>query len=69
MNIYREITQGKYDVSRGQDRMRHFREDLFEHYDVTNNPKAMDAYEIAWIYANEFSEIANLFGDLVKLIK
>ena len=48
-----------------------FTRDLFEEFDVTNNPKAplcySKAYELGHAYG--FSEVYSVFEDLVELIK
>jgi hypothetical protein len=48
-----------------------FKDDLFEHLGITNNPKANDLYHIAYElgHSSGFSEIANYAYDLVKLIR
>lgn len=48
-----------------------FRNDLFEHYGVADNPKAVKAFTLAWEYghANGFADIDYYFNDLVQLIK
>jgi len=48
-----------------------FQEDLFEHYGVTDNPKARKAFQLAWDYghADGHAEVDIYFSDLVELIK
>lgn len=47
-----------------------FINDLFEYYEVKDNPKREAAYALAYEYghANGYSEICNHFSDLVNLI-
>lgn len=48
-----------------------FRNDLFAEYDVTDNPKRIRCYEIAYERGHSAgsSEIRNEFAELVELIK
>ena len=45
--------------------------DLYEEYGVKDNPKADDAYHLAYEYGHAYgySNIENYFSDLVELIK
>lgn len=45
--------------------------DLYEEYGVKDNPKADDAYHLAYEYGHDYgySNIENYFSDLVELIK
>jgi hypothetical protein len=53
------------------DKSQEFKFDLFEEYNVLNNPKKDKCFEFAWEYGHSdgYGEIANYFGDLVELIK
>ena len=48
-----------------------FVNDLFENFNVTNNPKRQKAFDLAWEkgHANGLEEVYNEFYDLVELIK
>jgi hypothetical protein len=48
-----------------------FVKDLFEEFDVTDNPKKELCYAIAYDmgHAHGFSEVYSMFSDLVELIK
>ena len=48
-----------------------FVNDLFENFNVTDNPKRHNAFELAWEkgHANGLEEVYNEFYDLVELIK
>jgi len=48
-----------------------FVNDLFENFNVTNNPKKHKAFELAWEkgHANGLEEVYNEFYDLVELIE
>ncbi len=48
-----------------------FVNDLFNEFEVMNNPKNKKAFELAWSYghASGYSEVFNYFVDLVELIK
>jgi hypothetical protein len=48
-----------------------FKQDLFEEFGVTDNPKREKAYAYAWEHghANGFSEVYNVFDGIVELIK
>lgn len=47
-----------------------FKADLFEEYGVADNPKADDAFNLAWQHGHSagYSEVANYFDDFVRLI-
>jgi hypothetical protein len=47
-----------------------FRVDLFEYYNVKENPKRFEAFDLAWELAQSlgFEGIYDLFGKLVQLI-
>lgn len=47
-----------------------FRAELYEHYGVTDNPKADAVYAKAYDHGHSsgFAEVSNIFGDLVELI-
>lgn len=53
------------------DRAEEFKKDLFEECGVTDNPKADNAYSIAYEYGHSsgFAEIATHFFNIVELIK
>ena len=53
------------------ERDKQFVADLFEYHEVTGNPKAQQAYSIAYSHGHSsgFSEVANCFSDIVDLIK
>ena len=48
-----------------------FVNDLFENFNVTNNPKRQKAFDLAWEkgHANGLEEVYNEFYDLVELIE
>lgn len=48
-----------------------FKNDLFRFYEVQSNPKREKLYDMSWEYghSNGFSELLNVFNDLVDLIK
>jgi hypothetical protein len=48
-----------------------FKIELFKFYDVTDNPKANKAFNLAWDFGHScgYSEVNNYFIDLVELIK
>ena len=48
-----------------------FKQALFKHYGVENNPKREKAYELAWEegHSNGYSEVEIYFSDFVHLIK
>jgi 3-hydroxyacyl-CoA dehydrogenase len=48
-----------------------FVNDLFENFNVTNNPKKQKAFDLAWEkgHANGLEEVYNEFYDLVELIQ
>ena len=48
-----------------------FRNDLEAYYEMTNHPKAVLLYDMAWDYGHSvgFSEVANHYSDLVRLVK
>jgi len=48
-----------------------FVNDLFENFNVTDNPKRQKAFDLAWEkgHANGLEEVYNEFYDLVELIK
>lgn len=48
-----------------------FKNDLFEEFDVTNNPKRDLCYAKAWEHGHSagLAEVANYFSDFVELIK
>ena len=48
-----------------------FQNDLFEEYDVSDNPKRFKCFEIAWEYGHSSSleEVDGYFGDFVELIR
>ena len=48
-----------------------FQNDLFEDYNVTNNPKRFKCFELAWEHGHSsgHSEVYNYFGDFVELIR
>ena len=50
---------------------REFRDDLFEDYGVSDNPKRFKCFEIAWEKGHSFGleEVDGRFGDFVELIK
>lgn len=50
---------------------REFKEDLFAEEGVTGNPKAENAYRLAWDYghSNGYECVYNYFVDLAELIK
>ena len=50
---------------------REFRDDLFEDYGVSDNPKRFKCFELAWEHGHSsgLEEVYGYFGDLVVLIK
>jgi hypothetical protein len=48
-----------------------FRNDLFNYWEVQDNPKCDKAFSIAWDHGHSagYSEVASHFADLVDLIK
>ena len=52
------------------DRYQEFKNDLLDYYGVTNNPKALKAFSIAYDKQNSsgYSDIASFFADIVELI-
>jgi hypothetical protein len=48
-----------------------FKEDLFEEFDVVDNPKADKCFSLAWQYGHGagFPEVYNYFIELVELIR
>lgn len=48
-----------------------FKMDLFETYEVSDNPKADKCYALAWEHGHSsgFSEVASYFSEFVELIK
>lgn len=50
---------------------REFQSDLFAEYQVTNNPKAVRCYQLAWEYgqADGLNGVLDYFDELVELIK
>jgi len=50
---------------------REFRDDLFEDYGVSDNPKRFKCFELAWEHGHSsgLEEVYGYFGDLVVLIQ
>jgi hypothetical protein len=48
-----------------------FQNDLFEDYDVSDNPKRFKCFELAWEHGHSsgLEEVYNYFGDFVELIR
>lgn len=48
-----------------------FRNDLFEEYGVSDNPKRFRCFELAWEHGHSsgYSDVYNYFGDFVELIR
>ena len=48
-----------------------FKQDLFEEYNVTNNPRAEKCFSMAWErgHSSGYESVANEFGELVELIQ
>lgn len=60
----------KYERS-AYDGKSHFKQDLFENYEILDNPKKELCFEIAWDdgHSGGFAEVLNQFDKLVCLIK
>lgn len=54
-----------------QRKMDEFIHDLYEEFEVTDNPKVHKVYELAWEYGHSsgLSSVYNYFSELVDLIK
>jgi len=48
-----------------------FKKDLFQEFEVTDNPKAEKCYRLAWEHGHSsgLADVASYFGDFVELIR
>jgi len=71
--VWAEDKKRVRDAHSAEDRRIHelFKKDLFEEYDVADNPKREKCFAIAWErgHSSGYNDVACVFGDIVELIR